>query len=80
MTPLALILYEILIGNTNRRLSKELSERVGSEGTGEDILCRGYAYSDGKLAFTANCEDAMNRLEEGSRTREGSFCNGQRRA
>ncbi len=46
--------YEILIGNTSRALSSELLDAINAVGDESTVYVWGYAYKDGKLAFTAN--------------------------
>ena len=52
--------YEILIGDTNRAFSVELLEAINTYGSSSEFLVWGYAYKDGKLAFTANSDDAFS--------------------
>ncbi len=51
---------EILIGDTNREFSKALLEAIRAYGSSDEIFVWGYAYSGGKLAYTANCDTAFS--------------------
>ena len=52
--------FEILFGNTNRALSKELVDLCKTS-TANDELVWGYMFRDGKLAFAANSDEAFTR-------------------
>lgn len=51
--------YEILIGNTNRALSKELIDILNVHRDGDNLVW-GIMYKDGKLAYAASSEDAFS--------------------
>lgn len=51
--------YEILVGNTSRQVSAQLHSEVNGMVTSDAPVVWGYTYKDGKLAFTANCEDGF---------------------
>ncbi len=52
---------EILIGDTGRQLSTDLIADINKKSEADpDALVWGYAYRDGKLAFAANSEDALD--------------------
>lgn len=50
--------FEILIGNTNRALSKELADICKASTVGDELVW-GYMFRDGKLAFSANSNEAL---------------------
>ena len=51
---------EILLANTNRAFSSELLAEISKVGSSDEVLVWGYAYKDGKLAYTANSNTAFN--------------------
>ncbi len=50
---------EILIGDTNRGASAELSSAIKTKGSPDEVLVWAYSYSNGKLCYTANCDLAF---------------------
>ena len=52
--------YEILLGDTNRAFSAELFEAINAYGSADEFLIWGYAYKNGKLAYTANSDVAFS--------------------
>ncbi len=50
--------YEILIGNTNRTLSKELIDTINAHRDGDNLVW-GLIYKDGKLAYAASSDEAF---------------------
>ena len=51
---------EILIGDTDRDFSKMLLEAINAYGSVDEFFVWGYAYRDGKLAYTANSDIAFS--------------------
>ena len=51
---------EILLGDTNRQLSKDLKADLEAN-TAADSIVWGFAYRDGKFAFYFNCQEAFDR-------------------
>ncbi len=62
--------FEILFGNTNRDLSKELADICKASTVGDELVW-GYMFRDGKLAFAANSNEAFTR---GSKEFKELFC------
>lgn len=54
---------EILLGDTTRPISSELGMAIAERAKGGDLLVWGYTEKDGKLAYTANTEEAFRRGE-----------------
>ncbi len=50
---------EILIGETDRAVSQELAAAVKAKGNNGTDLAWGYTYREGKLAYYANCPEAL---------------------
>ena len=51
---------EIVIGDTDRQISKDLKAAIADKSKGVDGVWYAYGYKDGKLGFYANSKEAMD--------------------
>ena len=51
---------EIVIGDTDRQITKDLKAAIADKSKGQDGVWYAYGYKDGKLGFYANSKEAMD--------------------